>query len=64
MTALTLLLKDNVLRLLCRSLLPKIGVNRNFLQVMVLVLPAVRGLGLINIKVRTRIREISLITAL
>ena len=43
---LTLSLGDNVLRPLHRSLLPKIGVNRNFSQVMVAVSPAVGGLGL------------------
>ena len=62
--ALTLPLSGDVLRSLYRVLLPKLGVNRNFPQAMILVAAAVGRLGLKSLELEQGLERLGHIAAL
>ena len=62
--AFTLPLSSDILRSLHWSILPKLGVNRNFSHAMILVASAVGGLSLRLLEIEQELERLGLIIAL
>ena len=57
--ALTLLMSRNILWLLHRALLPKLGVNRNFSLTIILLAAVVGGLGLKSLELEKGLERLA-----